>query len=148
MKAIKLAPKVEGATMVAELEVASKKVMGQAKGKSPFKEGLEKEATAEALKLADSDVLVGANFFYEYVGNADLTVTVIGYPAKYKNFRPKEVPERKEDILVGGNFYYKDGSNNNILVTVKNPKSNASAVDTVAQEPVNVEKTTESSVKE
>jgi hypothetical protein len=145
MKAIKLTPKVEGATMVAELEVANKKVMGHAKGKSPFKDNLEKEATAEALKLADSDVLVGANFFYEYVGNADLTVTVVGYPARYKNFKPKEAPERKEGILVDGVFFYKDISNNNNNMSALKPAAAAPAP--TVQGPVNVEKTIESSAE-
>jgi len=122
MKAIQLTPSVQGSPMVAELEVADKKVMGQAKGKTISKTELEKEAIAEALKQVNGDVLVGANFFYEYVDKVDLTVTVVGYPARYKNFKPKEVCDTKEDILVGGNFYYEDGSKNNISVHIKNPK--------------------------
>jgi len=151
IKAIQLTPSVQGVPMVAELEVANQKVMGQAKGKTPSKNELEKEAVAEALKQTDGDVLVGANFFYEYVDKVDLTVTVIGYPARYKNFRPKEVPDKKDDILVGGNFYYEDGSKNNISVTIKNPKSAdtapaapaaPSAAPTV-QNPIHIEKATD-----
>jgi hypothetical protein len=144
MKAIQLSPSVQGVPMVAELEVARQKVMGQAKGKTPSKSELEKEAVAEALKQVNGDVLVGANFFYEYVDKVDLTVTVIGYPAHYKNFKPKEVCGVKDDILVGGNFYYEDGSKNNIQVLIKNPKptETAPAVPNV-QNPVHTEKTTE-----
>jgi outer membrane murein-binding lipoprotein Lpp len=150
MKVIQLTPSVQGVPMVAELEVANQKVMGQAKGKAPSKSELEKEAVAEALKQTYGDVLVGANFFYEYVDKVDLTVTVIGYPARYKNFRPKEVPAKKDDILVGGNFYYEDGSKNNISVTIKNPKSADTAPAapvappaTSTQNPVHLEKATE-----
>jgi len=149
MKAIQLTPNVQGVPMVAELEVANQKVLGQAKGKTTSRNELEKEAVAGALKQTDGDVLVGANFFYEYVDKVDLTVTVIGYPARYKNFRPKEVPGNKDDILVGGNFYYEDGSKNNISVTIKNPKQAEVAPGvTVApvptmQNPVHTEKATE-----
>ena len=146
MKAIQLTPNVQGVPMVAELEVANIKVMGLAKGKTPSKKELEKEAIAEALKQSNSDVLVGANFFYEYVNNVDLTVTVIGYPARYKNFKPKEVCNTKKDILVGGNFYYEDGSKNNISVTIKNPKQ--TETESTVQNPVNTEKATENPTAE
>jgi hypothetical protein len=157
VRAIQLAPTVQGTPMVAELEVDSKKVMGQAKGKTPSKTELEKEAVAEALKQANGDVLVGANFFYEYVDKVDLTVTVIGYPAHYKNFKPKDVCDHNDNVLVGGNFYYEDGSKNNVSVSIKNPKPTATApVSTpvtaapapTVQVPVNVEKTTESPAAE
>jgi len=144
-EAIHLTPNIHGTPMVAELDVADKKVMGQAKGKTISKSELEKEAIAEALKQADGDVLVGANFFY-VDSTTNLTVTVIGYPAKYKNFKPKEVCETKDDILVGGNFSYEDGSKNNIQVTIKNPKPTATttapqAAPTV-QNPVHTENST------
>lgn len=124
LKAIQLTPSVQGSPMVAELDVAGQKVLGQAKGKALFKTELEKEAIAEALRQVNGDVLVGANYFYEYT-DANLSVTVIGYPAYYKNFKPKEVCEVKDDVLIGGNFSYEDGSKNNIQVTIKNPKPTA-----------------------
>jgi len=145
LKSIQLNPVVRGVPMVAELDVAGQKVMGQAKGKSIYKDKLEKEAVAEALKQANGDVLVGANFFYEYANKAELTITVIGYPAHYKNFKPKEVCEEKNDVLIGGNFSYEDGSNNNISVTIKNPKPAATATPAAApaapavQNPVHTE---------
>ena len=78
---------------VAELEVSDKKTVGKAEGKYIYKDDLEKSAVRDALKSTDTsktsaDVLVGANFFYQRTYN-DLTVTVVGYPAYYKNIRPK-----------------------------------------------------------
>jgi len=121
IKTIQLSPNVQGTPMVVELEVASKKVMGQAKGKTLSKSSLEKEAVAEVLKQTNGDVLVGANFFYEY-GKRYLTVTVVGYPAFYKNFRPKKTSCQKETVLVGDNFLYGDSSKGKASapVTVKN----------------------------
>jgi hypothetical protein len=82
-------------TQVADLDVSDKKTVGKAAGKSTYRNDLEKSAIRDALKPTDasktsSDVLVGANFFYQYA-NKDLTVTVVGYPARYKNIRPKLV---------------------------------------------------------
>jgi len=131
VKAIILSPSVHSVPMVAELEVSNKKVIGQAKGQATAKNGLEKEAVTEALKQTDGDVLVGANFFYETTG-VNLTVTVTGYPAHYKNFRPKEVSSPKEEILVGGNFFYEDGSKNNISVSIKKPNPAVTAPTSVA----------------
>jgi hypothetical protein len=127
LRAAELTPKAHAVPTVADLEVADKKVLGQAKGKTVSKHDLEQEAIAEALKPVNADVLVGVGYFYEENGK-DLTVTVVGYPARYKNFRPKEVP--KADVLIGGNFFYEDG-NNNLSVTVKNVKP-----DDAPQEPV------------
>jgi len=121
LRAVDLTPQAQAVPMVADLEVANKKTLGQAKGKSISKRDLVQEAIAEALKQADADVLVGASFFYEEVDGTDLTVTVVGYPARYKNFRPKEIPNA--DILVGGNFFYKDGDND-LSVTVKTTTPN------------------------
>jgi len=149
LKSIQLRPNAQITPMTAELEVSNKKVMGQAKGKPIFRSQLEKEAIAEALKQADGDVLVGANIFSvdstKYFFFGELTITVIGYPAKYKNFKPKEVCNTKntdEDILVGGSFYYEDGSKKNIHVNIKNPKSveSAPAVPAVQDSSIHTEK--------
>jgi len=120
LRAVELTPKAEAHQMIADLEVSEKKVMGQAQGKALSKEALEKEAVAEALKQTDGDVLVGVSYFYEFSKNANLSVTVVGYPARYKNFRPKEVDNNKTNILLKGQFVYEDGSNNNLSVTVDN----------------------------
>jgi len=128
LRAISLTPSVQSVPMVAELEVDEQKVMGQAKGKTQSESELKKEAIAEALRPVNGDVLVGATFFYEVVDKTNLTVTVLGYPAHYKNFKPKDICEAKEDVLIDGNFYYEDGSKNNISVKIKNPsKSEAAA---------------------
>jgi len=131
VRAIALAPQAEAHPMVADLEVSDKKVMGQAQGKLPAQAqrrlhsqaSLEREAIAAALKQTDGDVLVGVNYFYELIKNTDLTVTAVGYPARYKNFRPKEKENKKSDILLKGQFTYEDGSNNNLSVTIKNAPS-------------------------
>lgn len=81
-------------TTFADLAVADKKVMGQAKGSPNEKEILEERAITDALK-DNADVLVGVNFFYE-VKNGVMDVTVIGYPAEYKNFRTA----KKSDTLI------------------------------------------------
>ncbi len=110
LRAVPLTPKAQAAPMIAELEVDNIKTLGQAKGKTKAKDilqgdrELEQEAIAAALKQSNADVLVGANFFQEKV-NDSLTVTVVGYPAKYKNFRPKEILKPQTDIqavVVGG----------------------------------------------
>jgi len=91
---VKMAPYAHDiGAQVAELEVSDKKTVGRAAGKSTYKNDIEKSAVRDALKSTDTskvaaDVLVGANFFYQYA-NQDLTVTVVGYPAHYKNIRPK-----------------------------------------------------------
>jgi hypothetical protein len=121
LHAVKLMPSAQAVPMVADLEVADKKAMGQAGGKREFKELLEKEAVAEALKQTNGDVLVGVNYFYEY--GDSLTVTAMGYPARYKNFRQKEVSKTEANVLVGGNFFYKDGTHNDVSVSVKNAKT-------------------------
>jgi len=136
LRSVELTPKAQAAPMVADLDVADKKALGQAKGKAIFKRSLEQEAIAEALKQANADVLVGASYFYEEVNSlfkSDLTVTVVGYPARYKNFKPKEL-DPKADVLVGGNFFYKD-SDNNLSVMVKSTKPDAPKEPPAEQKP-------------
>jgi hypothetical protein len=79
-------------TTLADLQVASQKIMGRAEGLPQNKRELEQQAIANALATVNGDVLVGANFFYETTGtraagNHSMTVIVIGYPAIYRNFR-------------------------------------------------------------
>jgi hypothetical protein len=102
-----LSPKAEITATVADLEVSEKKVVGVAKGKldPPFvtKRTLIMEANANAIAQNEgADVLVGVTYFYEEIGkwynpwDTKLTVTVTGYPAHYKNFRPKEEPKLRK----------------------------------------------------
>ncbi|MCL2183710.1 MAG: hypothetical protein FWB85_09610 [Chitinispirillia bacterium] len=89
IKAIDAAPKVSATVTFADLAVSEKKVMGTANGiiGDVTKEGLEQEAVYQALQQHGADVMVGSNFFY-VVANDEMTVTIVGYPANYKNFRP------------------------------------------------------------
>jgi hypothetical protein len=117
---IELASKAESAKTIADLEVAPKKVIGQARvimDMPPYKSGdrlrnfvLEREALLRALRAGDSsgigaDVLVGAQFHYVRTGD-ELIVTVVGYPARYKNFRPESGSGSRDDVFtvenVGG----------------------------------------------
>jgi len=82
----------DGVETVADLQVLGKsKVIGVAKGyaKSPEQENDLKVQALEAALASDPsgpDVLVAPSYYYvrDY---EDLTVTVVGYPARYKNFR-------------------------------------------------------------
>lgn len=125
LRGIRLDPHAEAHPMVADLEVSDKKVMGQASGKVLSQGSLEREAIAAALKQTDGDVLVGVSYFYETTKGTDLTVTVMGYPARYRNFRAKEVKnDNKTNVLLKGQFIYEDGSSNNLSVTVNSAAAN------------------------
>jgi len=54
---------------------------------------VKQEAIADAVKKANADILVEPMFTTETVGSK-ITVTVTGFPANYKNFRPI----KQEDI--------------------------------------------------
>ena len=98
---VELAPKVVTTLTLADLEVSEERVTGTAKGPANARYELEREAVAQALmKKNGSDVLVGASFYHNTSekkvsgGDGDgastkrhMTVTVTGYPARYKNFR-------------------------------------------------------------
>jgi hypothetical protein len=82
----------DGVETVADLQVlGTKKVIGTAKGfaKTPEQEndlGVQALESALASDPSGPDVLVAPSYFY--VRDYDeLTVTVVGYPARYKNFR-------------------------------------------------------------
>jgi len=83
------------AETVADLQVLSdKKVIGVAKGVVPKGaadklDNLRVEALEKAIESAPSgaDVLVAPSYFEVTENKVDVTVTVIGYPARYKNFR-------------------------------------------------------------
>jgi len=88
-------PAIYTVPTLADLKVDPQKVMGQASGSYSEISGLKKEAITNALgqdtpSVNKPDVLVGTNFFYEISGDSlkSLKVTVMGYPARYVNFRP------------------------------------------------------------
>ena len=74
--------------VVADLEVKEEKVTGTATGNSANSvSDMKVEAIADAVKKANADVLIEPKF--ETVTSGSKTeVTVTGYPATYKNFRP------------------------------------------------------------
>ena len=98
---VELAPEVVTTLTLADLEVSEERVTGTAEGSANARYELEREAVAQALmKKNGSDVLVGASFYHNTSektvsgGDGDgastkrhMTVTVTGYPARYKNFR-------------------------------------------------------------
>ncbi|MCL2219265.1 MAG: hypothetical protein FWC23_05010 [Chitinispirillia bacterium] len=100
-------PKVIVTPTIVDLEVSETKVQGTAKGnftganKSSVRDIAEQAAIAEALKQREgADVLVGVIFYYTEnrvtYERGELTVTAIGYPARYKNFRPYKFEEGKD----------------------------------------------------
>jgi len=78
---------------VADLQViGDKKVIGTAKGfvTSPEQlSGLRVKALEAAIASdpSDADVLVAPSYFEVIEDNVNVTVTVMGYPARYTNFR-------------------------------------------------------------
>ena len=87
--------------MVADLEVAPMKVIGEFKcefKKNTFvnEEELKQNAVYNALQTMKADVLVAPQFqiVKEIRGRKIYSVTVTGYPAFYRNFRPAPAPER------------------------------------------------------
>lgn len=93
LQGVALTPKAATTLTLAELDIAKTKVLVSVTGMGlagAAKDGLEKEAVSRALEQAkDADVLVGASFFYENnLTTGEMTVTVVGYPAHYKNFNP------------------------------------------------------------
>ena len=73
---------------IVDLDVNGAKVSGRAVAK--FGENIEEVKillVAEVLRKANADVLVEPRYAFETVNN-ETTISVSGYPATYKNFRP------------------------------------------------------------
>jgi len=110
-KYIELEPNFKMTLTLADLEVSEKRITGTVKGLLDTKTAnLEKAAVAQALmQKGGADVLVGATFYYstseEKTKSVDghtntkryQTVTVFGYPARYKNFRTYE--SKHDDVF-------------------------------------------------
>lgn len=75
--------------VVAELLVSEKKITGSAKLSGESLEVVKQQAIANAIKIANADILVEPTFETEDKGGS-ITVTVTGFPAVYKNFRSIE----------------------------------------------------------
>ena len=73
-------------TIVANLDISDKRVSGTASGMGIPSKTLKDKAVALALEPLDADVLIEPIYTTTFSGG-DLTVTVTGYPAKYKDFR-------------------------------------------------------------
>ncbi|MDR2692996.1 MAG: hypothetical protein LBB74_02125 [Chitinispirillales bacterium] len=94
---------------VAELQVVSaKKVIGVAKGVVTSPEQRQ-NLYVEALELAiasdpsgTADVLVAPSYFEVTKDRVNVTVTVVGYPARYKNFKRGEKAPFSVRQLPGG----------------------------------------------
>jgi hypothetical protein len=95
------------AVIVADLDVSDKKIAGRANGNLNLtdKTSLEQAAILNAFQQvpewADADILVAPNFFYEFSGinGKEVSIIVVGYPARYKNFRTSLKPENETALL-------------------------------------------------
>jgi hypothetical protein len=86
-------PTVIQKPVIADLDVKEKKVTGTFSGSSSFSMSYAKNmAIADALKASNADVLIEPRF--ETIKSwRNIEVTVTGYPATYKNFRPMEAAD-------------------------------------------------------
>jgi len=73
--------------LVAKLEVAKTRVTGRADGKSIDLIAVKEQAVNNALKQAQADVLVEPKFEITTQRNSNISVSVVGFPAMYTNFR-------------------------------------------------------------
>ena len=73
--------------VLADLDVNNTKVTGIAEFKNSKPDYVRNMAVANALEKSDADVLVSPTYSTTTTAG-NISVTVTGYPAKYKNFRP------------------------------------------------------------
>jgi hypothetical protein len=73
--------------VIADLDVKNTKVTESVNGPSKDLEKLKVEAVNKAVKTAAADLLVEPVYEVEGTGR-NVVVTVTGFPATYKNFRP------------------------------------------------------------
>ena len=87
-------------TITADLTVSPNKIVGVASGRRNMIKEIEKLAIADALVKHNSgrldkdiaDLMVEPTYFYENDGLGNIKITVLGYPAKYVNFRNVPTP--------------------------------------------------------
>ena len=72
-------------TVIADLDVKTTKVSGTAQGNSSQIEALKREATANAIKESNADILVEPQYNIQTKGSR-ATITVTGFPAFYVGF--------------------------------------------------------------
>ena len=75
------------APVVVDLVVGETKISGTASGNTTARASVQQSAVANALKNAKADVLIEPSYSIETFGSK-ITVTVVGFPGTYKNFRP------------------------------------------------------------
>lgn len=113
-------PEVVQRPVVADLEVGTAHVTGTAKGKrSTGVNNVKQLAIADALIKSGADVLIEPRFEIT-TSFRTISVTVTGYPATYKNFRPMEAA----DTL----FMYQNEDNNLKSVGIGNADKTNSGV--------------------
>ncbi len=149
-RSVELAPVSEGGVvLVADLQViGTKKVLGSAKGaaKTPEQENNLRVQALEAALASDSsgpDVLVAPSYIEEKAVDS-MTITIVGYPARYKDFRRKTTPAHEQPpfltkqlpngatvISYDRNAYTVKLVNDN-MIAVQAIKSNAPAIESGA----------------
>ncbi|MDR0303745.1 MAG: hypothetical protein LBH98_03115 [Chitinispirillales bacterium] len=106
----------EKPTLTADLDVSPNKIVGNATGRKDKLNEIGKVAMLDALIKYNSgkldkdiaDLMVEPTYFYEYDGLGGVKITVIGYPARYKNFRmieKTEIPLDNTVAIVKNNDY-------------------------------------------
>ena len=106
-------------SITADLDVSPNKIVGIASGGKNKLIEIRKVAMLDALVKHNSgklsgdiaDLIVEPTYFYEYDGLGNVKVTVIGYPAKYKNFKTINKLEIPSDntLAVSKNNNYSQG---------------------------------------
>ena len=105
-KTIDISATVNQKPTVVDLDVKETKVTATATGKLAYTsfEVIKSDAVSNALKIANADILVEPKFETITTGS-EITVTVTGYPAFYKNFRVVKT----EDVSILESLIYKTG---------------------------------------
>lgn len=103
---------------IVDLDVKETKVTGTASAPGQTVEMIKSQAIADALKKVNADVLVEP-VFEIITSSGQTTVTVTGFPATYKNFRPM----KEEDVVLvqSGSSKIVNTTNAPPMVPKKNP---------------------------
>ncbi len=81
-------------TVIVDLDIKQEKVTGVATGKVTATASIKIDAVANALRPTNADILVEPSY-NTVTSGSNITITVTGFPAYYKNFRPltkKDIP--------------------------------------------------------
>jgi hypothetical protein len=84
---------------IVDIHVQEEKVTGKHKGKKSNKEQVKQTALLNALESSNADLLIEPYYVYE-TSKRKITVTVTGFPGKYKNFRP--ITDKDIELLKAG----------------------------------------------